>query len=149
MYGASKTSLFYILFDIFINIDSTSYQKSEQYFFDETSIDEKSQVKGRKWPLVEYLKLKLLNLLFRHFQFQLYHRGVLVKFDSTFFIFGPFVKKVLFRFLIALVLTDFTPYIASILNACRLLWVCKVWPNLLIVWPWVDLIRINNKSWGP
>ena len=37
----------------------------------------------------------------------------------TFFIYGPFVKKVSLRFLIARVFTDLTPYIASILNYCK------------------------------
>ncbi len=40
----------------------TMYQKSEWYFFDQASIDGKSEVKVEKRHLVAELKLKMLNV---------------------------------------------------------------------------------------
>ena len=41
---------------------ATMYQKSEWYFFDQGSIDGKSEVKVEKCHLVAELKLKMLNM---------------------------------------------------------------------------------------
>ncbi len=65
------------------------------------------------------LKLNMLKSFFWHFQFQLLHQGVVLNFDLIFLIYGPFVKKATFIFLIAYksVLINLAPYIASILKS--------------------------------
>ncbi len=69
------------------------YKKSQWYFFDQGSIDGKSEVKVVKRDLVAELKLKMLNLQKWHFLFQLHHQVALLIFNSNFHIYGPLPQK--------------------------------------------------------
>ena len=64
MYEAQKTPIFYILFDISINIQAI---KNLNIVFGKGSIDEKRRVKVEKRPLVAELKLKMLKSFYLHF----------------------------------------------------------------------------------
>ncbi len=84
------------------------YEKSEWYFFDQGSIDEKSEDKVEQCHLVEELKLKMLNMQKVTFYISTLPPGGASEILLHFSYLQNIAQKESFRFFIRWVLTNFT-----------------------------------------